>query len=191
MKVFLFIIFLSSNIYAQSISMLKGNVKFEGKKIKLKDVINQKGKLVVADKSLVKISLPTSTMTFGPGTEVEFDPSQLRKTDQVSLTKGMARWLSTAHENKDSNPPGFRTKGASMGVRGTDFIIIANPLLGETEIVNFDGTVEFQNTADESNKILIKKGQWGGLGGRFGGKIAPVIDLTPEILKHFDGVLKN
>lgn len=192
-KIFMSLLFCSTSLFAitpvATVKLLKGNVVFNGKKLKAGDAITQKGKISVAEKSFLKLELNHSSMTFSPGTEVEIDPEQNQKTDQLSLVKGMARWLSTAHENKGENPPGFRTKGAAMGVRGTDFIIIANPLLGETEIVNFDGMVEFQNMNDDANKILIKKGQWGGLGGRFGGKIAPVIDLTPEILHHFNGAL--
>jgi hypothetical protein len=42
------------------------------------------------------------------------------------------------------------------------------------------------NLADKANSELIKKSQWGGLGGRFGSKIQPPINLPESVLKEMD-----
>ena len=82
----------------------------------------------------------------------------------------------------------LKTKTAVMGVRGTDFIGIATPILGESEIVVMDGTVEFASATDAKDVKQIPKGHWGGIGGRFGSKTHSLIQLSAEQLQHFDRV---
>ncbi len=77
-----------------------------------------------------------------------------------------------------------RTPTAVAGVRGTDFYLSYWPLLSEAEIICFESSVTFSN-ADNKSRQLVKAGHWGGLGGRFGKKIAPPIQLSPAMLEHF------
>ena len=65
-----------------------------------------------------------------------------------------------------------------------------NTLLGETEIIMFDGEVMMENVNDKDNTALLKKGQWGGIGGRFGDKIAPVLDLPQAVLDMTEKILE-
>jgi hypothetical protein len=77
-----------------------------------------------------------------------------------------------------------------MGVRGTDFLAISNPLLGESELIVFDGTVDLHSGLDPSDSKLVTKGHWGGVGGRFGKKIGDLITLPANVLSHFDEISK-
>ena len=77
------------------------------------------------------------------------------------------------------------TPNAVAAVRGTDYFVSYLGLLGETEIVNFDGTVRFQNRAKPKDERVVPTGHWGGLGGRFGGTIAPLIKLPANVLSVF------
>jgi hypothetical protein len=47
-----------------------------------------------------------------------------------------------------------------------------------------------ENLSDKTNTALIKKGQWGGIGGRFGQKIAPVLDLPQVLLESTEKSLE-
>lgn len=82
----------------------------------------------------------------------------------------------------------IKTKAAVMGVRGTDFLGISTSLLGESEIIVFEGKVNFGSVADTADQKLIEEGHWGGIGGRFGSKIAPVLALPANVLRHFNEV---
>ncbi len=76
-----------------------------------------------------------------------------------------------------------------MGVRGTDFMAVYNPLLDESEIVVFDGTVDLDSRIappGRKDHKLIPKGHWGGVGGRYGKKIGDLIHLPANILEHFN-----
>ena len=54
----------------------------------------------------------------------------------------------------------------------------------------FDGEVMMENIADKTNTALIKKGQWGGIGGRFGEKISPILDLPQVIIDSTEKALE-
>ena len=100
---------------------------------------------------------------------------------QYTLEQGTCRWKTYL---KGAEPKGkIFTKNVAMGVRGTDFYLRYGRLLDETEIIMFDGEVMMENIEDKTNTVTIKKGQWSGLGGRFGPKIAPPINFPPLMLE--------
>lgn len=103
----------------------------------------------------------------------------------VELDSGMIRVKVKAAADKR---PIFnlKTRAAVMGVRGTDFVAIATPILGESEIVVLDGLVDFTSTSNPKDSQSIPKGHWGGIGGRFGSKPHELIALSPEQLQYFD-----
>lgn len=173
--------------------IVKGDVFFEGKKLNIGDIIDRPGKITTGGKSFVKLFVEKWGNDINIGAKSEMDLN-FSDTKKYTLLNGSCRWITAAKKalkdlNTDANKAkgGIFTRQASMGVRGTDFLLIANPLLGETQIIMFDGLVEFKNLNDENNKIEISKNQWGGIGGRFGQKIAPVINLNDEQL----GLFKN
>lgn len=177
--------------------IIKGDVFFEGKKLIAGDIIDRPGKISTEAKSFVKIFIQKwgNEINIGAKSEMELNFTDAKK---YTLLNGSCRWITAAkkllkeaHTNDNKAKGGIFTRQASMGVRGTDFLLIASPLLGETQIVMFDGLVEFQNLNDTNNKIEISKNQWGGIGGRFGQKIAPVINLNDEQLSLFKNQLSE
>lgn len=61
---------------------------------------------------------------------------------------------------------------------------------GQSELIMFEGEVMMDNLSDKSNTALVKKGQWGGIGGRFGEKISPILDLPEALLISFEKSLE-
>jgi hypothetical protein len=81
------------------------------------------------------------------------------------------------------------TDSAVVGIRGTDYVLVCNPVLGETEVISLEGTLRFSNAADDSDVKEIPPEHWGGVGGRFGAKIPDLIHLPSSVLDHFKGSL--
>ncbi|MBC7396072.1 MAG: FecR domain-containing protein [Bdellovibrionales bacterium] len=110
--------------------------------------------------------------------------------ESIELITGMAR----AHVQKKldaaSNKVKFllNAKVATMGVRGTDFLAIATPILGESEIIVFEGNVDFTSASDGRDMKNIPAGHWGGIGGRFGAKTHELIELPKQTLEYFNQV---
>ena len=108
--------------------------------------------------------------------------------ESIELISGMSR----AHVEKkialqDSKPKFIlKSKAATMGVRGTDFVAIATPILGESEIIVFEGNVDFASTTDADDVKHVPAGHWGGIGGRFGAKNHELIALPKATLNYFN-----
>ena len=168
------------------VEKLRGTVLFNGSPVKEGDIINQVGKIETKEKSFLKIKIEKwkNVISIGPSSIMELNFNDEKK---YTLDEGSCRWKSFAQSETKGK---IFTKLVSMGVRGTDFIVKANPEFNESEIVVFDGEVMFENLADKTNSELIKKGQWGGLGGRFGTKIQPPITLPENALKQMDKIIE-
>lgn len=179
---------LSLNAWAgfATVEKVSGEVFVGKKKAKSGLEIPEKSKIAVGKNAYIKIRIKAdqTTVLLGPNTKMTIN-SQL-KANPISVQSGMLRWIS---KKKDLTFKGVQTKNASLGVRGTDFIVIRNALLGETEIVCLGGKVMFENKSHRKDQSLIKKGQWGGLGGRFGSRIGTVLDLPEEVINHFKSIL--
>ncbi|OUR94151.1 hypothetical protein A9Q84_17735 [Halobacteriovorax marinus] len=194
MKIFaISLIFLASiSIWALptgTVSKLRGEVYFNGKLLKTNDVINTSGILKSKRRSFIKLAISewNTNIVVGPNSEMKIDLSSKAAPKKYSFLKGRCRWKT----NKNIKSSGvIHTNQASLGVRGTDYLLIVNSLLGETEIVVFDGLVDFKNATDKADVALLKKNQWGGLGGRYGAKIGKVLDLPTHIISAFDKQLK-
>lgn len=106
----------------------------------------------------------------------------------VTLKNGVIRWIGKHKEL--GRLKGILTPQAALGVRGTDFVLKTTELFDESEIVVLDGLVSFENLANPNDKASVKKGQWGGVGGRFGQINGKILDLPKKILDHFDRTLK-
>ena len=70
-----------------------------------------------------------------------------------------------------------------------DALVKDYPLFQESEVVVFEGRVRFKSELRNDDKKILRTGQWGGVGGRFGGQIGQVIDLSKNILEHFKSSL--
>ncbi len=166
--------------------LLIGEASFAGKALTKTSSLQGTGEIVVGNKSYLKLLLSESqtVIALGANTTSRLNISAPAEKQELNLVKGIARWVTG---NKKGL--GIKTSNATMGVRGTDFYTSYHPLLGETEIVCFEGSVEFTNTNNSTDSKLIKKNQWGGIGGRFGTKVSSILDLSPELIKSFDSAL--
>ncbi len=171
------------------VEVLKGQVHFDGKEIKAKEQLLKPGRLTTGHKSFLKIYIQKwgNTITLGPDSEMMLD---FEKEKKYTLDKGIC-FYKTLQPNQNSAKGKVFTSKASLGIRGTEFLLMENPLFNETEIVLFAGQVEMSNLSNPDNKQLILPGQWGGIGGRFGVNVSPPISLNGEQLKYFKEILAN
>jgi len=174
------------------VARLKGKVTFNGVPLKLNQKISKGGTLQSSDKSFVSIK----SLEFGSNIFLSANSSlkinDVKDKVPLSLVEGAVRWVTTKDKTKTKTKRvgGIKTKNAVFGVRGTNFAIIYGKLLGESEIVCFDGKVNFTNQKNRKNTKLITKGQWGGLGGRFGSVITTMDKVPKNVVEHFDKLLK-
>jgi hypothetical protein len=171
----------STDLPVAEIIKLNGKVSFNGKDVILGDKISDRGSIETSNKSfvLLKIDKWKNTISIGANTKMKLDFSDDKK---YTIEDGICRWKSIGKSEAKGK---IYSTQASFGVRGTDFIIIENKLLKETEIVMFDGSVVFENLSDNNNKFELLSGQWGGIGGRFGEKIRPPLNLEQNVLNIF------
>ena len=172
-----------------------GTVMFKGEKLTVGSKLTTDGILFTKKKSYVKIHIPHwgNSIVLGSSSKMKLSLSSKKTKRQYSFIKGICRWKTIAGLKtgpKDKKGQIF-TRNAVLGVRGTDFLLKAGDLLGETEVVVFDGQVELQNTKNAKDKALINKGQWGGLGGRYGNTVGEIINLPKKALNYFNKQLKN
>lgn len=191
LKIFfiLVILSLSGSLLAQvKVEMVRGDVKYNGKFLKTRQVISEKGMILVGDKSLCKIKFEKtgSVLVIGPNSSMAL--RRPKTTGAPLLKTGAVRFYSLLKDDNGKKPTVY-TKQMAAGIRGTDFLLKVNPLLGESEIVMFDGIVELTNLAKTKDKLTVKKGQWGGVGGRFGATFQKPIDLPKNVIDVFENVI--
>lgn len=167
------------------IQRLVGTVLFEGQPVKLGDVLDKPGTIETREKSLVQLKITKwdNQISIGPASKMILNFTDEKK---YTLEEGLCRWRSALREaagDWGSEGKGkIHTKNVSLGIRGTDFLLKRFSLFNETEIIMFDGEVQMENLEKPENKITVKKGQWGGLGGRYGKTINPPLDLPQSVL---------
>jgi hypothetical protein len=168
------------------VTKLKGTVLFEGAALHEGELIEKIGKLETKDQSYIQLKIGKwkNNISIGPNSIMETNFSDEKK---YTLDSGTCRWKSFG---KSESHGKIFTKKAALGVRGTDFYLKYTPILNETELVIFDGEVMLENLNDKANSALVKKGQWGGIGGRFGEKISPILDLPATFLKTIENSLE-
>ncbi|TNF30535.1 MAG: hypothetical protein EP319_04815 [Deltaproteobacteria bacterium] len=178
---FLVIFFLSTNVHASfsgEVIFLKGNATYRGKKIVKGEKLEGTGVLKTGEKGIVRIKLATGLYTIGPLSETQL--SWKNSVEQFKLLNGTIRWFSKKIQDSNKRTPIFGSTAASIGIRGTDFLMITNSLLGESEVVVFDGKILFQNNKNKNDSKEILKNQWGGVGGRYGHTIGDIINLSSQ-----------
>lgn len=184
-------LFLSSSLFASTwkVEFLKGKAAtYANKKktfIKKGDEVKEGVAIMTANSSLVKLKSDKGVQVIvGPSSQLALP---VKKEDQPSvlyLVKGKLRYLGGIGA-KEKGTPSVRTKTASLAIRGTDFMLVSTPFLGESEIVLFEGDVRFGNISDKKDFQDLKPGQWGGLGGRFGPSVKKPLDLPESVLNVF------
>jgi hypothetical protein len=190
-----FLLLLSSSLFAEEakkdlaygvVTKVHGKVIFKDKEVKVGDELEDTGTLITKENSYLQMKIEKwgNFISVSANTTMQFDFSDKAR---YTLDNGACRWKSFIDSKLKKS---IYTKNVAMGIRGTDFLLKANSLLGETEIVMFDGVVHFENMADAKNFYDLKKGQWGGLGGRFGNQINKPLDLSNEILDSMKSSLE-
>ncbi|MBY0412799.1 MAG: FecR family protein [Bdellovibrionales bacterium] len=182
----------AEDIPSALVHKIVGSVTLDGVLLKQGDVIAKPGVVETKEKSLVQLKIAKweNSITIGANSKMTLNLNEEKK---YTLDSGLCRWKSDVKEalKKKANGAGkIFTRQVSMGVRGTDFLVTVNPVLGESEIIMFDGSVEMSNLEDTTNTVMVTKGQWGGLGGRFGKKIAAPLDLPPTLLATFEKIIE-
>lgn len=186
-----------ANITAAKVEKLVGKA-FLGKiELHEGDSISKSGELITGEKSFLRLFVDKwkSSIIVGPNAHMDLDlttPSEANPK-RYNLREGFCRWVSgmKAEQKKGSH---LYTKSAAMGVRGTDFEISNREKTGETEIIVYEGEVAFSSQLAKS-EVLLHKGQWGGVGGKFGPQISKIKDLSEKDLeeakKRTDFLLKK
>lgn len=178
---------ISLDVFASAkVLVLKGKATFGGHQLKSTSFIKGAGEFVVGDKSYLKILLVESktTLVLSANSTSLINVNQKQTIPELNLLQGAARWITGTSQVKKGG--GIQTKNAALGIRGTNFFVSYNPLLGETEVICFDGTVEMSAKLVKSESKLINKNQWGGVGGRFGEELSKVLTLSPELMNQFN-----
>lgn len=160
-----------------------------GKPIRAGEKLSREGVLKTGRDGKARIDLIGFGLTIQapPGSSFILSRPAKGQPLETVQNEGQVRWTVREKVARDGKPSfRVRTQSAVMGVRGTEFITVANPLLGETEIVVFDGEVEFQSIADAADRKMVPKEHWGGVGGRFGRRISDLMHLPREVLAAFD-----
>lgn len=170
------------------VEKLRGNVIFNDTQLKKGDSIKVNGLITTAGRSFVKLSIKEwgATLVIGPRSEmmIRFDNEKM-----YWMEAGSVRWVTKLKTKVRGNPPIIFTPSASMGVRGTEYFVKVNRFFQGTEIVVLDGEVKFTNSKRTSDSTVIKKNQWGGVGGRFGENIGEIVNLKEPAVKHFNSLL--
>lgn len=166
------------------VQRIVGTVTIDGQLLKIGDTINKPGMLVTAEKSLIqfKVAKWNNQISIGPSSQMMLNFTADKK---YTLEEGTCRWRSALTDAANEWGKGkakIHTKNIAMGIRGTDFLLKRFSLFNETEIIMFDGSVSMDNIDDPTNSVIVRKGQWGGLGGRYGKKINPPLDLPQSVL---------
>ncbi len=145
-------------------------------------------KMISTDLNGEKFEIPDSKtiVQVAPNSKVKIEYKT--KVETIELIKGMVRTRVLKQNKKKDNEPKLilKTGSAIMGVRGTDFLAITTPVLDESEIIVFEGKVDFSSRIDQKDSKQVAAGQWGGIGGRFGMRIHDLINLPKTALDHFD-----
>ena len=174
---------------------LKGDVTYNNQKLSKGVSIALGATISTGKKSYVKLEVPSIgevngfTVTLGPNSSLALSDDPIKESESFHFIQGAARFVHKKIKDQSKSAP-VTTAQVSIGVRGTEYLLKVNPALGESEIVLFEGKVHMGNLSDPLNSIDINPGQWGGLGGRFGNKIAPPITLPKEVYAGFKKLLK-
>lgn len=163
--------------------VLRGKASFGGYPLALNAKMEGKGKIVVEDKSYLKILLEESktVIALAANSTSEINFSLPSEKQELNLIKGISRWVTGEKKGL-----GVRTPNAAMGVRGTDFYVSYFPETNESELMCFSGTVIMKNVNNPKDYKVVTDSQWGGIGGQFGDAVTEIKTLTKEVLSKFD-----
>lgn len=115
--------------------------------------------IVTGDKSFVKLKFEDrSTMNLGPRSKVVIDEMPSKKANVVNLLTGMIKAEVKKKSQKETkNKMLIKTRSAVMGVRGTKFQSIYNPVNKRTALVTIEGKVAMANKKELTDSSQLVK----------------------------------
>ncbi len=169
---------------------------FAGKKVSENEVLKTIGALKTGSEGGAKLKFSGNDVVVEMAANSEINlvlPPSGDPSDSIELVKGKVRVRVPKVKNAEkseakTDKPRFllRHHKVTMGVRGTDFYAIANDDLDETELVVFQGEVEFTNENGTKDKAMVDAGYWSAIGGRFGDKIHAPMKLSKSGVDYFE-----
>jgi hypothetical protein len=176
------------NISANVVSF-KGTVLYNGNQITKESKFLEDGLIEVKSSAYLKIKIEeyNSEFAIGPNSSLKLKFKKSKNNSPYTLLNGLLRWVT---KGKPKVKGFIRTKSASLAVRGTDFLVVVSKLLGETEVYCFSGKVLFQNRRDRDDKGIVKKNDWGGIGGRFSPKVGKLVPMSEKQIAHVKTLLE-
>lgn len=171
------------------VSKVIGDARAGGRKLIVGYSIDYATTVTTGDRSFVQLSIDkwNNKINIGPNSSMAVNFQDEKK---YVFESGTCRWEhnktpTTKGKNKAGAPKGaVHTRHVSLGIRGTDFLLRVNPDFEESELYLLDGEVEMTSATNKMDSVLVKAGQWVGLGGRFGDKIHGPIQMSPEHVKR-------
>ncbi len=136
------------------VEQVRGSAIFktqQKKSISLKKGLEVEGEGVIQTekKSFVRIKLPQGLITVGPSSKVKVGASpNIKEPSVLELMSGKLRGQIEKYDIK-KHKLFIKTRSASSGVRGTDFLLIYNPENHITSNLTFKGEVDFYKKKDE------------------------------------------
>jgi len=171
---------------------------FAGKKVTENEMLKPPGSLKTGAEGGAKVKLVANDVVIevAANSEVNFTlPPSADPSESIELIKGKVRVRVPKAKDKDAKNAKakfmLRHKKATMGVRGTDFVAVVNEELDETELVVFEGKVEFANEVSPRDVQFVTAGYWSGLGGRYGEKVRAPIRLSTKAIDYFDKLSRS
>jgi ferric-dicitrate binding protein FerR (iron transport regulator) len=181
--------------------LASGTTTYSGKKIVENEILSTIGVLKTGTEGGAKLKLTGNDVVLEVAANSEINlvlPPSGDPSESIELIRGKVRVRVPKAKDAEkagtkSDKPRFllRHKKVTMGVRGTDFLAIASDELDETELVVFNGEVEFGNDKAPSETQMVKPGNWSAIGGRFGDRIHAPMKLSKSGLEYFEQMSRD
>lgn len=161
--------------------------------------LNQGEKIETGDKSFARLVFVDKTSSnLGPNSELEIKQFEPGKPGLLNIIKGQIRSkVSKDVLNKDKTKLYLKTKTAAMGVRGTDFHIIAGDAGEKTTVLTYEGSVamvqfnkdtpepdyqNFEKTLVKDASVLVTPGRFSSTSEQ-AGRVNEPVKVAPSQLE--------
>ena len=132
------------------IKKISGTVNYQNSSsLKEGEKIIVPGLLTTLDKSLAVLHNEEGTITLGPNSKLYLSEKKQSEPTLLQLLKGVVRGQISGKENKNYKLY-LKTRSASLGVRGTDFVVVYNDQNHITSNLTLNGKVAFFKKNDKS-----------------------------------------
>ena len=192
LKAIIFIfLFSMSSVYAVptgEITSIGGDVKYSKRMIKKGDTLADDGILTIGKDSFVKIYVEfwRGSFVFNENTSLAIKFWKKGEKREYNLTRGRCRWIDEKREKmKEIKGRNIHTTNAIVKILKGDIVVNYDNILKETQILVLSGRTVLQSRRDPNDRIILDKGIWAGIGGRFGNTIGEVLTFSHSEQKHF------